>query len=423
MEFKLSRSFAETLDGQDPLASFRSHFVIADAGLIYLDGNSLGRLSNASLARVRSLMDQEWGCDLIRSWNKNWWDAPIRVGEKIARLVGAAQGQIVACDTVSINLFKLAASALALQPDRTSIVTDTLNFPSDLYILQGLISFLGNRHTLIRIGSQDGDITPDLDSLAAAIDDNTALVTLSHITFKSGYLYDMAAITKLAHRHGAFIIWDLSHSIGAVPVALDVCNADFAVGCTYKYLNGGPGSPAFLYIRQDLQNQVVSPICGWWGQNVPFAFGLDYIPAPGVSRFLAGTQPILSLLAMEAALEPSLDAGMDALRAKSVALSEYLITLIDAVLVPLGFQLASPRAADRRGSHISIRHPEGYRINRCLIEEMHVLPDFRAPDNLRLGLAPLYTSFAEIWEAVDRIRQLVAEERYLKYPSVRQTVT
>jgi kynureninase len=423
MELKLSRSFAETLDGQDILAAFRSHFVIADAGLIYLDGNSLGRLTNASLARVRTLMDQEWGCDLIRSWNKNWWDAPIRIGEKIARLVGAAQDQIIACDTVSINLFKLAASALALQPDRTSIVTDTLNFPSDLYILQGLISLLGNRHTLIRIGSKDGDITPDLDSLAAAIDGNTALVTLSHVTFKSGYLYDMAAITRIAHRHGAIIIWDLSHSIGAVPVALDTSDADFAVGCTYKYLNGGPGSPAFLYVRRGLQDQVVSPICGWWGQNVPFAFGLDYNPAPGVARFLAGSQPILSLLAMEAALEPLLDAGMDALRAKSVLLSEYLITLIDAVLVPLGFQLASPRAADRRGSHISIRHPEGYRINRCLIEEMHVLPDFRAPDNLRLGLAPLYTSFTDIWEAVDRIRQTVAEERYLKFPSVRQTVT
>jgi kynureninase len=423
MEIQPSRSFAEALDEQDPLSSFRSRFVIADPGLIYLDGNSLGRLTNASLARIRSLMDQEWGCDLIRSWNKNWWDAPIRIGEKIARLVGAAPGQMVACDTVSINLFKLAASALALHPDRSCIVTDTLNFPSDLYILQGLISLLGNRHTLIRIGSQDGDITPDLDSLVDAIDNNTALVTLSHVTFKSGYLYDMAAITKLAHRNGALVIWDLSHSAGAAPVLLDACEADFAIGCTYKYLNGGPGSPAFLYVRKDLQDQVVSPICGWWGQNSPFAFGLDYNPAPGAARFLAGSQPIISLLAMEAALQPSMDAGMDALRAKSQLLSEYLIALTDAILAPLGFFLGSPRASERRGSHVSFRHSEGYRINRALIEEMNVLPDFREPDNLRLGLAPLYTSFTDVWEAVDRIRQVVAEGRYLKYPSMRQTVT
>jgi kynureninase len=423
MEFQLSRSFAEVLDGQDPLAAFRSRFVIADPNLIYLDGNSLGRLTNASLAQVRTLVNQEWGCDLVRGWNKNWWDAPLRIGEKIARLVGAAPGQMVACDSVSINLFKLAASALALRPDRTTIVTDMLNFPSDLYILQGLIGLLGNRHTLIRIGSQDGDITPDLDSLVAAMDNNTALVTLSHVTFKSGYLYDMAAITTLAHRYGAIVIWDLSHSAGAVPVALDACNADFAIGCTYKYLNGGPGSPAFLYIRKDLQDQVVSPICGWWGQNAPFAFGLDYNPAPGVARFLTGSQPILSLLAMETALDPLQDAGMDALRTKSLLLSEYLITLTDAILAPLGFQLASPRASDRRGSHVSIRHPEGYRINRALIEEMNVLPDFREPDNLRLGLAPLYTSFTDIWEAVDRTRQVAMEERYLKYPSVRKTVT
>ncbi len=423
MEFQLTRSFAEAMDGKDPLSSFRSHFVIDDPGLIYLDGNSLGRLTNASLARVRSLVDKEWGCDLIRSWNNNWWDAPLRIGEKIARLVGAAPGQMVACDTVSINLFKLAASALALRPDRTSIVTDKLNFPSDLYILQGLMDLLGKRHTLIRIGSQDSDTTPDLDSLAAAIDHNTALVTLSHVTFKSGYLYDMDAITTLAHSFGALVIWDLSHSAGAVPVALDACNADFAIGCTYKYLNGGPGSPAFLYVRKDLQDQVVSPICGWWGQNVPFAFGLDYDPAPGVARFLAGSQPILSLLAMEAALDPLIDAGMDALRTKSLLLSEYLIALTDAVLAPLGFYLASPRASGRRGSHVSIRHPEGYRINRALIEEMNVLPDFREPDNLRLGLAPLYTSFTDIWEAVDRIRQVVTEKSYLKYPSVRQTVT
>jgi kynureninase len=420
MDFSPTPAFAQELDRQDPLASFRARFVIADPDLIYLDGNSLGRLTHASLARAQQLIEHEWGCDLIRGWNKNWWEAPVRVGEKIARLVGAAPGQVVVSDTVSVDLFKLAAAALALRPDRTGIITDTLNFPSDLYILQGLSRLLGNRHSLLRIGSLDDDITPDLDELAAAIDDNTALVTLSHVTFKSSYLYDMAAITELAHRHGALVVWDLSHSAGAVPVALDACNADFAIGCTYKYLNGGPGSPAFLYVRKDLQEQVVSPIWGWWGQKAPFAFGPDYTPAPGVARFLTGSQPILSLLAMEAALDPLLEAGMEALRAKSLRLSAYLITLTDTLLAPLGFHLGSPRSPKQRGSHISLRHPEGYRINRVLIEELNVLPDFREPDNLRLGLTPLYTSFGDVWEGVDRIRQAMEEKRYERYPVQRQ---
>jgi kynureninase len=423
MDFNPSRSFAENLDSRDPLASYRARFVITDPGLVYLDGNSLGRLTHTSLDRVQQVAEQEWGTELIRGWNENWWEAPIRVGEKIARLVGAAPGQVIACDTVSINLFKLASAALALRPNRTRIVTDTLNFPSDLYILQGLVHSLGGHHTILRIGSPDGDVTPNLDDLAAAIDDSTAILTLSHVTFKSGYLYNMTAFTEMAHRHGALVIWDLSHSAGAVPVELDACNADFAIGCTYKYLNGGPGAPGFLYIRKELQEQVLSPICGWWGQNDPFAFGLDYIPAQGVARFLTGSQPILSLLAMEAALDPLLEAGLDRLRAKSVLLGEYLIYLSDTLLSPLGFCLGSPRAPELRGSHISLHHPEGYRINRALIEEMNVLPDFREPDNLRLGLTPLYTSFSEIWEGVDRIRQAVVEKRFEKYPTQRLPVT
>jgi len=423
MDFNPSRAFAKQLDSRDPLASLRARFIITDPGLVYLDGNSLGRLTHASLERVKQVAEQEWGTGLIRGWNENWWEAPVRIGEKIARLVGAAPGQMVACDTVSVNLFKLASAALALRPDRTRIVTDTLNFPSDLYILQGLVRSLGTRHTILRFGSLDGDITPDLEALADAIDDSTALLTLSQVTFKSGYLYDMAAVTELAHRQGALVIWDLSHSAGAVPVALDTCNADFAIGCTYKYLNGGPGAPAFIYVRKELQEQVVSPICGWWGQNTPFAFGLDYTPAPGVARFLTGSQPILSMLAMEAALDPLLEAGLDSLRSKSLLLSDYLVFLSDTLLTPLGFRLGSPRLPERRGSHISLRHPEGYRINRALIEEMNVLPDFREPDNLRLGLTPLYTSFSEVWEGIERIRQAVAEKRYEKYPAQRLTVT
>jgi kynureninase len=279
------------------------------------------------------------------------------------------------------------------------------------------------RYEIIRIGSKDNDLTPDLAALEEAITEDTALVTLSHVVFKSGYLYDMKQITDMAHRKGALVLWDLSHSAGAVSVELDDCNADFAIGCTYKYLNGGPGAPAFLYVNKSLQEKSSSPIWGWWGQNHPFAFGLDYSPAPGVARFLAGTQPMISLLTMEAALEPLLQAGMTALRAKSILLTDYASCLTDELLAPSGFSLGSPRDSAKRGSHISIRHAEGYRINRTLIEEMNVIPDFREPDNIRLGFAPLCTSFAEVWEGFDRIRRVMEEKRYEKYPRQRLTVT
>ncbi len=421
-DFNPGRDQAIALDRTDELARFRTQFVISDPDLIYLDGNSLGRQSLASAERL-SAASREWGTKLVRGWNEGWWEAPARIGEKIARLTGAAPGQVIVSDSTSIDLFKLAAAALALKPGRGRIVTDTLNFPSDLYILQGLVHLLGGRHTLVRVGSSDGDVTPDLDSLEAAIDADTALVTLSQVTFKSGYLYDMETITDLAHRRGALVLWDLCHSAGALPIALDDSWVDFAIGCTYKYLNGGPGSPAFLYVNRSLQEKAVSPIWAWWGQQAPFAFGLDYAPTPGIARFLAGTQPILSLLAMDAALDPLLEAGMEAVRRKSSRMSAYLIALSDAILLPLGFRLGTPRDPQRRGSHVSLRHPEGYRINRALIEEMNVLPDFREPDNLRLGLAPLYTTFSEIWDAVDRLRQVVIEKRYEKYPQAREKVT
>ena len=422
-EFRTDPDFALELDRQDPLAAYRSRFALPDPGLIYLDGNSLGRLPLAAAMRARQVVEQEWGSNLVRGWNKGWWEAPGRVGEKIARVVGAGSGQVVVSDTTSVNLFKLVLAALALRPGKNRIVTDTLNFPSDLYVLEGCIRLLGDRHDLVRIDSPDGEISPDLAALQAAINDDTALLTLSHVVFKSGYRYDLAALAETAHRHGALVLWDLSHSAGAVPVELDAWGADLAVGCTYKYLNGGPGSPAFLYVRGGLQAEALSPIWGWWGQQAPFAFGQDFAPAPGVQRFLTGTQPVLSLLTMEAALDVLLEAGLPALYAKSQRLTGYLIRLADEWLAPLGFRLGTPRDPDRRGSHVSLRHPEGYRLNRALIEEMNVLPDFREPDNLRLGLAPLYTTFAEVREAVERIRRAAAEGRHLKYPSARQTVT
>ncbi len=422
-DFRTSRDYALQLDQQDPLASYRSRFVISDPDLIYLDGNSLGRLPKAVIERMKTVIENEWGKDLVRGWNQGWWDAPTRIGEKIAQLVGASAGQVIVCDSVSVNLFKLAVAALRLQKGRTKVITDTFNFPSDLYVLQGAINLLGDEHKIVRIGSQDGDVTPDLSILESEIDESTALVTLSHVVFKSGYLYDMARVTEMVHHKGALVLWDLSHSVGAVPIALDACNADFAIGCTYKYLNGGPGAQAFLYVRRDLQEKTSSPIWAWWGQNAPFDFDLDYTPAPGIKHFLTGSQSILSLLAMEESLNPTLEAGMKAIRAKSVRMTEYAIALHDAFLAPIGFMLGSPRDVERRGSHISIRHADGYRINRALIEEMNLIPDFRAPDNIRLGLVPLYTSFTEIWDGMDRIRRVVEERRYEKYSQQRLTVT
>jgi len=420
--FERGLAFARRLDAQDDLAAFREAFVFAEPDLIYLDGNSLGRLPRRTVNRVRAVVETEWGRDLIRGWNAGWYQAPTRVGEKIARLVGAGPGQVVVSDSTSVNLFKLVMAALAMRPGRDRIVSDVLNFPSDLYVLQGCARLLGDRHRLHLIPSADG-ITVDQGVLFDAIDEHTALITLSHVTFKSGFLYDAAAVTERAHEVGALVLWDLSHSVGAVPIALDRWGVDLAVGCTYKYLNGGPGAPAFLYVRRDLQEEALSPVWGWFGQRAPFDFELGYEPTAGVARFLVGTPPILSLLAMESALDLVLEAGVERIRRKSVRLTSYLVFLAEATLAPLGFALGSPRDPARRGSHVSVRHPQGYQINRAMIEEVKVLPDFREPDNIRLGLSPLYTSFAEVWEAMDSIRRVVEEERYRHYPAQRLPVT
>ena len=417
-----TRAYAAAMDDADPLAGFRSRFAMFDPDLIYLDGNSLGRLPRGVAGRMRQAVESGWGADLIRGWNNGWWEAPRRIGELIAPLLGAGLGQVIVSDQTSLNLFKLAAAALTLRPGRSRIITDSLNFPSDLYILQGLVRLLGGQHEIVRIGSRDG-ITPDLKELASAIDERTALVTLSHVTYQSGYLYDMRAMTDLAQRAGALILWDLSHSAGVVPIALDDCGVDLAIGCTYKYLNGGPGAPAFLYVKTTLQPEAQSPIWGWWGEAQPFAFELDYRPAPGVQRFLTGTAPVLSMIALEEGLAPLLEAGIVRIRQKSVALSQYAIELSERRLASLGFSLGSPRDPEQRGSHISLRHRDGYRINRALIEEMHVIPDFREPDNLRLGLAPLYVSFQDVWDAIERLGRVVAERRFEKYPLQRLPVT
>ncbi|GAB4580455.1 MAG: kynureninase [Anaerolineales bacterium] len=453
MPFSTTPTYAQFLDEHDPLAGFRARFVVDDPDLIYLDGNSLGRLPRDTVTLARRLVEQSWGRRLIRGWNEGWININERIGDKIALLLGASPGEIAIADSTSTNLYKLALAALRARSGRTKIVTDDLNFPSDLYIFQGLAAPFTSttlrtgdygfrlRETSAQPSAQDapgpgsGGIarspgqtgwhieiipSPDgihgpIEGLLAAIDEDTALVSLSHTVFKSAYTYDMAAITAHAHNMGALTLWDLSHSAGSVVVNLNGANADLAVGCTYKYLNGGPGAPAFLYVRKDLQEKLTNPISGWFGQQNAFAFGLDYEPAPGIRRFLTGTPPILSIAPIEIGVDILLEAGMKRLREKSVRQTEYLIALWRELLAPLGFTMNSPADPAWRGSHVSLGHPDAWRIDQALIEEMHVLPDFRKPDNIRLGITPLYTTFAEIHEAVRRIKRVVDERLYEKY--------
>ncbi|MFQ5614280.1 MAG: kynureninase [Anaerolineae bacterium] len=427
MEFtRTDAGFARELDAADELAAFRDEFVITDPNVIYLDGNSLGRLPRRTVEFMQNAIEQGWGERLIRLWNDGWYDTPAGLGAKIARLVGAQPDEIIVTASTSVNLFKLVVAALKARPGRTKIVSDVFNFPSDLYVFQGIIDLLGDRHRLELIPSAD-TITIAPEAIAAAIDDQTALVSLTHVAFKSAFMYDMAAVTGQAHRAGALMLWDLSHSAGAVPVDLNGAGVDLAVGCTYKYLNGGPGAPAYLYVRRDLQTQLSQPIWGWFASKNPFAFDLDFTPADDIHRFFVSTPPMLSMKAIEPALDILLEAGVDRLRAKSVRQTEYLIFLAEQWLAPLGFTIGSPRQAEIRGSHVSLRHPEGYRINRALIEAAPpaptVIPDFREPDNIRLGIAPLYNTFEEIHRALDRLRAIVAGRIYEDYSAQRLAVT
>ena len=418
----VGREFASEMDLRDPLASYRKAFYLADPEMIYLDGNSLGRLPKSTVQRIAEVVEHEWGIDLIRSWNMGWYEAPKRIGAKIARLIGACPEEVILSESTSTNLFKLAMAALTFRPEREKIISDELNFPSDLYILQGCTNLDKSPRQLQILASLDG-VSVNEEALLDAIDEETALVSFSHVAFKSGYLYPVESIVKEAHRVGALVLLDLSHSVGVVPMELDRWEVDFAVGCTYKHLNGGPGAPAFLFVHRELIEKVRSPIWGWFGQEAPFRFELAYQPAGGIERFLVGTPPILSLLAIEPGLDLLEEAGVALVREKSQQLTRYLIGLFDVILAPLGFTLGTPREAEKRGSHVSIRHPEGYRINRALIEEMKVSPDFREPDTIRLGLAPLYTSFSEVWEAVNRIRLVVEANRHMRFSSERKAVT
>jgi kynureninase len=407
-------------DRSDPLAVFRDRYLQPDPDLIYLDGNSLGRLPVRAIQTVEEVTRHQWGDRLIRSWNDGWWDLQLTLGDKLAPLVGAGPGEVIISDSTTVNLYKLALAAMSDAPeDRTRIVTDDLNFPSDLYILAGVADQAGADLVVVPSDGVHGPI----EALAEAIDRTTALVSLSHTAFYSGYTYDIAQITAMAHEAGARVLWDCSHSVGALPVDLGGCQADLAVGCTYKYLNGGPGAPAFLYVREDLQGTLENPIAGWWGHARPFDFDPEYEPISAIRRFHTGTMPILSLAAIEAGLDDVLDAGIDAIRAKSLALSEYLIGQVSEHLTPLGFRFASPLDPDRRGSHVSVSHAQAWPINLALIERGNLIPDFRAPDSIRLGLSPLYTSFLDLHTAIQRIRAVVKSGVHVEYTNVTATVT
>ncbi len=416
-----SLQHAQQLDAEDELAHFRDRFVISDPDMIYLDGNSLGRLPKASTECINELVHQQWGDRLIRSWNEGWFDLPERIGGKIAQLIGAQPDEVIVADSTSVNLFKLMVAALHEKAGGTQVVTDEQNFPSDLYILQGIQGLMANCE--LRIAKADNDVRDAESVIKSMLNPQTALLTLSHTLFKSGAVYNMAALTAAAHDVGALVLWDLSHSVGALPVDLNGCNVDLAVGCSYKYLNGGPGAPAFLYVRRDLQEKLFNPIAGWMGQRNLFDLALQYSPTSGLRHFLSGTAPVLSLAAIEPGVDLLLEAGMERLRAKSIAQTEYLISLWEAILQPLGFTLNSPRDVSLRGSHVSLGHEEGLRIDLALIHDMKVLPDFRRPDNIRIGIAPIYTTFVDTHTAVMRMKQVVEEKIYEKYPKEAPKVT
>ena len=397
------RTTAEALDRADPLAAFRGRFAIDDAGL-YMDGNSLGRPPLVTEARVAAAL-AAWRRDLIIGW-REWIRVPRRIGDAIATSVLEARaGELIVGDSTSVNLYKAAAAAIAARPGRTTLVTSDDNFPTDLYVLQSLAA----QHALrLQVLAADEVHGLDAATLAEGVGADSALVCLSHVAYRSGALLDMAGLTKIAHAAGALVLWDVSHSAGSVPVPLESSGADLAVGCSYKYLNGGPGAPAFVYVREALQASLRQPIWGWFGHREQFRMGADFEPAEGIESFLVGVPAILSTVGIEAGAEVIAEAGIERIRAKGQALGDLMIQLADEWLAPHGFVLASPRDAARRGAHVSLRHPNAKAFVKALIAE-GVTPDFRPPDMIRFGPAPLYTRFVDVWDALDRLRRLCAE--------------
>ncbi|HXC54463.1 MAG TPA: kynureninase [Rhizomicrobium sp.] len=392
----LSRADCEALDGADPLRPFRARFALPP-GVIYLDGNSLGAMPVAARERMRQVLDQ-WGTDLITSWNVHGWiDLHERVGAKIGRLIGAGEGETIVGDSTSINLFKVLAAALDLNPGRRVILSERDNFPTDLYVAEGLIRHLGQGHELRLVSA---------DEIPAAITGDVAAVMLTHVSYRTGRMYDMSAVSAAAHAKGAVMLWDLAHSAGAVPIDLAAADADFAIGCGYKFLNGGPGAPAFVYAARRHHASLRPVLTGWFGHAAPFAFEPAWRPADGIVKLAVGTPPILSLAALEVGVDLMLEASMDAVRAKSLKQAGLFASLMAQELAGHGFVAASPADPAQRGSQLCYDHPSGWPIMRALIAH-GVIGDFRAPGILRFGFTPLYLGFAELWDAVAVLRQIM----------------
>jgi kynureninase len=389
---------AEELDRADPLAWARERFVVPDEKLVYLDGNSLGRLPAATVARLSEVVGHEWGEALISSWG-HWLDLPTAVGDLIGvGLLGARTGEVVVADSTTVNLYRLAAAALDARPGRSVIVTDTDNFPTDRYVLEGLAASRGG--SVRWISSADPVHGPSAGELSAALDSDVALVSLSHVDYRSASVLDLAAAASLAHSAGALVLFDLCHSVGVVPVDLSAAGADLAVGCTYKYLCGGPGAPAFQYVSSEIQASLRQPIWGWWAREAMFEMAQGFVPVAGIRAFLSGTAPVLGLVCVEEGARLVTAAGLAAVREKSIQLTSYAVSLFDAVLAPLGFRLGSPREAERRGSHVLVCRADAASLSERLAAEAGVVTDFRMPDGIRLGLAPLTTRFRDVYDGV-----------------------
>ncbi|MFL6674504.1 MAG: kynureninase [Massilia sp.] len=413
-----TRADCLALDAADALAPLRAQFDLPD-GVIYLDGNSLGARPRAALARAQQVVAREWGQGLIRSWNTaGWFDLPRRLGDRLAPLIGAHAGEVVVTDTTSLNLFKALAAALHIQAQgqgaaRRVIVTERSNFPTDIYIAEGLTKWLERGYSIRLVDT--------VDELPAAIDADCAVVMLTHVNYRTGYQHDMAATTRLAHENGALVLWDLAHSAGAVALDLHGAQADFAVGCTYKYLNGGPGAPAFIWVPQRHQAQFAHPLTGWWSHAAPFAMAPGFEACEGIGRALCGTQPVVSLAMVECGLEVFEQTSMESVRAKSLALTDLFIELVESSCAGHPLALATPREHARRGSQASFTHPHGYAVMQALIAR-GVIGDYREPRIMRFGFTPLYTSFAEVWDAVAILKDIVDREDY-DIGAARGTVT
>ncbi|WP_317204596.1 kynureninase [Janthinobacterium sp.] len=397
------------LDAADPLAPLREQFALP-AGVTYLDGNSLGARPKAALQRSREVLEEEWGYGLIRSWNTaGWYDLPCRLGDKLAPLIGAAKGEVVITDSTSVNLFKALAAALKLQAEnpatarRRTIITERDSFPTDIYMAQAIIEWLERGYRL--------ELLESWDQLPQALDGDAAVVMLTHVNYRTGRMFDMRAVTAAAHEAGALMIWDLAHSAGAVEVDLQAAKADFAVGCTYKYLNGGPGSPAFIWVPQRHQDDFCQPLSGWWAHRQPFAMETSFHPAAGIRRALCGTQPIASLALVESGLDVHLQVPMAQLRAKSLALTDLFIELVERHCAGHGLELQTPRPHAQRGSHVSFSHPDGYALMQALIAQ-GVIGDYREPQVMRFGFTPLYTSYAEVWHAAQTLKRILEQGDY-----------